>query len=325
MVPEGPPDPLLAGVGGTRVSWQWVPPGVRDSVERYLGTTVDRAESQIHGFSPALASRLSLADGRQVFVKAIGPDYESGAPGGQDIYRREARIAAGLPGSAPVPRLMESWEADDWVVLLFEEIDGWHPAFPWQEQEFDRVLEALTLLADQLTPSPLSAPKASIPGEQNYWAMLSDEPAALIPLVGLDLWVRDNLDRLTKIATTSGQAFEGSTLLHSDIRADNILLTDGRVYFVDWPHATVGAAWLDLLYFLPSVAMQGGPDPQATFWSHPVANGARGDTVRSVLAGMAGFFIYGAAQPPPPGLPTVRRFQLAQGIEAVRWLRQMLR
>jgi aminoglycoside phosphotransferase (APT) family kinase protein len=155
--------------------------------------------------------------------------------------------------------------------------------------------------------------------------MLSDEPAALIRLVGLDLWVRENLDRLTKIAVTSGQAFEGSTLLHSDIRADNILLTDEGVYFVDWPHATVGAAWLDLLYFLPSVAMQGGPDPQATFWSHPVANGARGDTVRSVLAGMAGFFIYGATQPPPPGLPTVRRFQLAQGIEAVRWLRQMLR
>ena len=72
---------------------------------------------------------LSLADGRRVFVKAIGPDYESGAPGGQDIYRREARIVAGLPGSAPVPRLMESWEADNWVVLLFEEIGGGIPRF----------------------------------------------------------------------------------------------------------------------------------------------------------------------------------------------------
>jgi hypothetical protein len=325
MVPEGPPDPLLAGIGGTRVSWQWVPAGVRQSVERYLGTTVERADSQAHGFSPALASRLSLADDRRVFVKAIGPDYESGAPGGQDIYRKEARIAVGLPESAPVPRLIDSWEVDDWVVLLFDEIDGRHPAFPWQEHEFDRVLDALALLADQLTPTPLAAPKASIPGELNYWELLSDEPTALVRLVGLDLWVRDNLDRLTKIAATSGPAFEGDTLLNCDIRADNILLTDERVFFVDWPHATVGAPWLDLLYFLPSVAMQGGPDPQATFWGHPVADGARGDTVRSVLAGLAGFFIYGATQPPPAGLPTLRRFQLAQGIEAVGWLRQMLR
>ena len=162
------------------------------------------------------------------------------------------------------------------MVLLFEEIDGWHPEFPWRDQDFERVLEALTLLAEQLTPSPLVAPSASIPGEQNYWELLSNEPTALVRLVGLDLWVRDNLDRLAKIAATTGLAFEGTTLLHSDIRADNILLTGDRVFFVDWPHATVGASWLDLLYFLPSVAMQGGPDPQAAFWSHPVADGARG-------------------------------------------------
>ena len=30
---------------------------------------------------------------------------------------------------------------------------------------------------------------------------------------------------------------------------------------VDWPHARIGAAWVDLLWFAPSVAMQGGPAP----------------------------------------------------------------
>jgi hypothetical protein len=43
-----------------------------------------------------------------------------------------------------------------------------------------------------------------------------------------------------------------------------------------------------------------------------------------VLAALAGFFIHGATEDPPPGLPTLRRFQLVQGVEAVKWLRQMM-
>jgi RIO-like serine/threonine protein kinase len=37
-------------------------------------------------------------------------------------------------------------------------------------------------------------------------------------------------------ATWAGHA-AGTTLLHADIRADNVLLTGGGVVVVDWPHA----------------------------------------------------------------------------------------
>jgi Phosphotransferase enzyme family len=59
-------------------------------------------------------------------------------------------------------------------------------------------------------------------------------------------------------------AAAGPALLHGDLRADNLLLTPGRVVAVDWPRACAGAAWVDLLLLLPSVAMQGGPNPEAT-------------------------------------------------------------
>jgi hypothetical protein len=95
------------------------------------------------------------------------------------------------------------------------------------------------------------------------------------------------------------------------------------VFFVDWPHARVGAPWLDLAYFLPSVAMQGGPLPDEVFWGHPLARFAQRQDVSSVLAGLAGFMIHSATQPPPPGIPNLRSFQLAQGQQAVRWLRKM--
>ena len=70
--------------------------------------------------------------------------------------------------------------------------------------------------------------------------------------------------------------------------------------------------------------MQGGPRPWEVFDRHAVARDAPAARVDAVLAALAGFFVYAAAQPPPPGLPTLRDFQRAQGVEALAWLRRRL-
>jgi hypothetical protein len=72
---------------------------------------------------------------------------------------------------------------------------------------------------------------------------------------------------------------------------------------------------------LPSVHMQGGPPPETLFDNHPVARQADPDTVTTVLAALAGFFVWQGRQPAPPGLPTLREFQAAQGSAALAWLR----
>ena len=51
-------------------------------------------------------------------------------------------------------------------------------------------------------------------------------------------------------------------------------LTPTRVMVVDWPWAGIGAAWVDLLVLLPSIAGQGGPQPELLFGRHPVARGS---------------------------------------------------
>jgi hypothetical protein len=43
-----------------------------------------------------------------------------------------------------------------------------------------------------------------------------------------------------------------------------------------------------------------------------------------VLAALAGFFVHRSTLPPPPGLPTLREFQRAQGAESLAWLRRRL-
>jgi Phosphotransferase enzyme family len=321
--PDGSIDPTLAAVTPTRLAWTEVPVDLRRSIERRVGGRVVRAESQHRGFSPALASRLTLGNGDRVFVKAIAPDAESGAPGGQALYRQEARVAALLPPDAPAPRLLDGWEERGWMILAFEDVEGRHPTLPWDGDELESVLDAMSRLSSDLTPSPVAVPPAGVPGGRDWWGELAAGVWRLDRLPGLDPWVGANLDRLARTAAGPADPYAGSTLVHTDIRADNILFTEHGVVFVDWPHAKRGAPWIDLVFFLPSVAMQGGPDPESLFWRHPAAGGADWVTVLSVLAGLAGFFIHGATEDPPPGLPTLRQFQLAQGVQAVGWLRRM--
>jgi hypothetical protein len=95
-----------------------------------------------------------------------------------------------------------------------------------------------------------------------------------------------------------------------------LLLTPERVFVVDWPHACVGAAWVDLVCFAPSVVMQGGPPPEALLERYLAGQRADPAAITAAVAAVAGFFTSRALQPPPPGLPTLRAFQAAQGAAA---------
>ncbi|GCB50952.1 hypothetical protein SNL152K_8299 [Streptomyces sp. NL15-2K] len=101
-----------------------------------------------------------------------------------------------------------------------------------------------------------------------------------------------------------------------------MLTADDRVVFVDWPHAVRAAPWFDLLIMLPCVRAQGGPDPEEVFAAHPLGRGADPDAVTAALAGLAGYFLQHSLLPPPPGIPTLRAFQRAQGEAALAWLRK---
>jgi len=175
-----------------------------------------------------------------------------------------------------------------------------------------------------LTPAPPGLPPIAerLAGTFTGWRRLVAASAAgHDDLAGLDPWAARHLRRLADLEAGWPAATEGRTLLHLDLRADNLLLTPARVVAVDWPYASAGAAWVDLLLLLPSVTMQGGPDPEPTFAAHPVAAAADPAAVTATLAAFAGFLLDGARLPPPPGLPTLRAFQLGQGVVALDWLR----
>jgi aminoglycoside phosphotransferase (APT) family kinase protein len=314
---EGSRSPAASGL---RVGWHDIPEAVRVAVESWLGSPAVSVTDQSAGFSPGAAARLRLTDGRRVFVKAAGPESNADAP---SVHRREARVAAALPEEVPVPRLLWSYDEGEggWVVLLFEDLEGRNPAVPWHPDELDQTLGALTALSDLLTPSPL--PPGSVPSARDWrevagrhWRTVREERPE-----GLDVWSARHLDRLVALEAEASAAVAGDTLLHLDLRADNLLLTrEGKVLVVDWPHARIGVPWLDPAFFAPSVAMQGGPQPEELMERLPQARSADPEALTAVVAAVAGFFTGEGLKRAPPGLPTLRAFQAAQGEAARAWL-----
>lgn len=309
---------------GVRLEWNAIPSTLRNRLEVQLGSPVVSTISQPTGFSPGVAARLRLADGRRLFVKAVCPTPNPSAP---DIYRREESIVRALPMGTPAPRLLDSCDEgkDGWIVLFFEEVAGRHPAQPWELVELDRVLQALDALSAMLTPSPLAPPLVGdASGEFTTrlcgWQRLTSEGSSL--LKQLDPWSQRHLTKLVELEALAPAAVAGKTLLHFDIRADNLLLTDERVWFVDWPLACVGATWIDLVFFAPSITMQGGPLPEQVLQRSTVGRAADPAAVTAGLVAMAGFFTHRSLQPPPPGLPTLRAFQAAQGVVSRQWVAQ---
>jgi hypothetical protein len=295
---------------GIRITWSDLPRQIREAVEDRLGSPVLSAASQVGGFSPGTADRVVTRTGERAFVKAVSPAQNERSA---EMARAELQITSALPADAPVPRLISGFDDGEWVVLVFEDIAGRHPRTPWVQPELDAAVRALRDLAHALTPSPVpEAPMLADRLADNFaaWRRIAADPPP-----DLDAWVAAHLDDLIAAADRALASLDGDTLVHCDIRADNMLITpDERMYIVDWPWGSIGPDWLDTTLLAMNVQVYGG----------------EGDAIMppqgsDVATAFVGYLLDYARLPPPPGLPTVRAFQRAQADALLPWLKTRIR
>jgi aminoglycoside phosphotransferase (APT) family kinase protein len=299
-----------------RLEWHELPTRLRVAIEREVGGRVVSSVNGRGGYSPSLASRCDLDDGRTVFVKAVSPDQNPESP---RMLRREIEVTRRLPASVPAPRVVAVLDDDHWIVGVFEFVDGRMPSIPWDRRELDRVLEAVPQIGDAELSDDL---RALLPRAEQEMGRLFDKwvMVAEAPLPSLDPWVAAHLDDLVGLEAGWRTAVVGDALVHNDIRSDNVLVDgSGRVVFVDWPHARIGAPWVDVVWTLPSIAMEGGGEPDDVLRRSGLT--VEPAAIDSLVAAIAGFFVWQGNQPDPPGLPTLRAFQRAQADVTLRWLR----
>lgn len=297
------PTRIPHGRTARRVEWAHLPPVVRDAVEARLGSPVEEAVSQGAGFTPGFASVLTCADGSRHFVKAASVRAQRMFA---DSYREEARKLGALPPGAPAPRLLWTDDVADWFLLGIEYVEGRAPQRPWTEADLAAASAMALEMSALLTPAP--AGLGSAVDEFATWP---------------GLWDRLDHPRAAEIGALAAQFADvvaGDTLVHTDIRDDNILvLDDGRTLLCDWNWPVVGAAWLDSLFLL--IGPRGdGLDVEAHIAEHPLLGGVPAEHVDVVLALVLGYFAASANEPVPPTSPHIRAAQAWQRDVIDQWL-----
>ncbi len=304
------PSPIPHGRTARRLEWAHLPPTVRSAIDERCGAPVVAATSQNSGFTPGFASVLECEDGSRHFVKAASTKAQRMFA---DAYREEARKLAALPEAAPAPRLLWTLDVDDWFALSTEYVDARPPRRPWRAPELQRCLDMLAAAVPVLTPPPddLALPAAS--EELAEWPAYWNHLRAARP----DL---PHLDEAAALAGRYVEVMAGETLVHTDVRDDNILLTaDGRALLCDWNWPMAGAAWLDSLFLL--IGPRGdGLDVAAVIAGRPLLSLVPDDEIDVVLALITGYFLKSADDPVPPTSPFIRDAQRWQGEVCWDWL-----
>ena len=304
------PSPVPHGRTARRLEWPHLPPHIRGLIEEQCGSSVTEAASQGGGFTPGFASVLTCADGSVHFVKAASLKAQRMFA---ESYREEARKLAQLPEEAPAPRLLWVSDADDWVVLGIEHVEARAPRRPWRDADLASVLTMLEDAAALLTPAPESLELDPIADDMAGWPAYWDVVRAAHPDLA-------HADEAAALAGRFAEVMAGDTVVHTDIRDDNLLLcADGRVLLCDWNWPVVGAAWLDSLFLM--IGPRGdGLDVEAALSAHPLTADVAPEQIDVVLALLIGYFLKSADEPVPPTSPHIRDHQRWQGEVCWDWL-----
>ncbi len=230
-------------------------PELRALVASALGRQPVRWHAPSTGLSPAQRFVVSFADGSGAFVKAAVDDTT------EAWLRTEHQVLSVLAdGLGPRPL---AWIGEGVrPVLVTEDLSGarWpadHLPVAWQSRELDFLFEALRRLAEVAPPLTLPAAEA---GFEPQWPSILGEADDFLAL-GLcsGTWLREAIDGL--VEAEGNVPLPGDSLVHNDVRSDNLCIIDERVVLVDWGGALRGNRQQDLAAALSTLPLEGGPDP----------------------------------------------------------------
>jgi hypothetical protein len=272
-------------------------------VGKYFGRSVASARPVAGGYSQAERLVVHWHGGGSAFVKgATDPDTAGWLRSEHAIYERYRADF--------LPELL-GWQDDGampWMALEDLSEASWPP--PWSRARIDAVLATLTAVA--------SSPASQLPSLETHrndlvgWPLVAANPDPFLKLgVVTEAWLARALPTLR--AAEDSAVLDGDSLLHNDVRSDNLCFVDERVVFVDWNWACRGNPKLDIAAWLPSLALEGGPPPEAILPS-----------AEHLASLIAGFYAAHAGLPPLDGRPTLRTLQLGLLQQSLAWAARAL-
>lgn len=141
---------------------------------------------------------------------------------------------------------------------------------------------------------------------------MAEDPGPFLSIgIADEHWLNQALPAL--VSNEGRCQIEGNSLTHWDLRSDNMCLTKDRAIFIDWNNACLSNPQLDLGFWLPSLAYEGGPLPERIMPEAP-----------EIAAWVSGFFAARAGLPGISDAPRVRLVQRQQLETALPWAARAL-
>ncbi|MFC7619631.1 phosphotransferase [Microlunatus sp. GCM10028923] len=229
---------------------------LRRRVEQALGRPTTSWAVPDTGLSSASRHSVGLADGSRVFVKAATDDdtehwLRTEHLSLQHVPERFAtKIIAWLDGPGRPILVTEDLSRAHWPAN--------HQGVVWRPGDVELLLTAVAELARIEAPDVFPA----TPRIQARWPGLLSGPertAFLALQLCSEGWLDDAGPQLVAAEARCDEG--GTSLVHGDLRSDNICIDGDRAVFVDWSQTTRGSADHDLAGLLPTLHLEGGALP----------------------------------------------------------------
>jgi len=208
-----------------RMQWDELPGPLKDAISARTGP-ITSGKAVTDGQNSPLAAVIDTRDGR-VFVK--------GLPSGHRLVITQAREAAAAPLVTGIsPALLWHFDEAGWNVLGFEHIPGSAADYSPGSPDIDLVITLMQALS-----------RIQVPAGPGPWKPMQTR-------------MRTYVSDLEDAAPLAGQS-----LTHTDWMPDNVLISHGRAWLVDWAWATPAAAWTDPAFWLLRLIARGHTIEQA--------------------------------------------------------------
>jgi hypothetical protein len=315
--------------------WHDVPEALRVKIGETCGAPIVSAETVWGGFGPTASFALTTASGARFFCKGTHPGNTTE---GHAAVLREVENLRAFPElagfGAPLHGLVEG---DSWHLMVLEHVPRATDVPPWTPEATTQVMRRV---ADfhRATPERAQAVlhdrgASDLLAKVQNWHTLRDKPDVREGFIALFAdetaaarWLDAYLDCLVALKDR-GLAIGGPHgWAHMDIRSDNLIFADGRVLLIDWPVLSYGPQLLDIAFFLPSLAGQGGPSCAEGLKLYEETAGVTfaPDDIAAAATVVSGFFAARAGLPEIVALPRLRWIQKLQLFPALDWLSDTL-
>jgi len=213
-------------------------------VERLMGARSVVWTPVQGGYTPAGRWIVRFHNGASAFAK-VGTTVDT-ASWLRAEYRFYSQVIADY-----LPALL-GWADGDEPILLLEDLSGafWPP--PWSHERVEQVLTTLAAVA--ATSPPPDLPALALSRDRlASWTHVADDPK---PFLSLNLcsssWLETSLPAF--LAADAAAILDGDSLVHLDVRSDNLCFVGDRVVLVDWNLACIihkGIGQQDRRHFSP--------------------------------------------------------------------------